>query len=177
MIRNELIIILIFLIPKIGISQDANYPNIDGCKIITDLLSDVKDGNLDYQTHLKYFNLQHEIEVMLEFEWCRINNVEADSCPLTIKKQFGDSSLTLIRIESEFGELDQVDSKDCRIVSDKYRGSDYVVKLNNKNYIFQIDKKLKAVHNIISQDTLSLFINSNSWKSHYKELIEKYLFE
>jgi hypothetical protein len=62
-------------------------------------------------------------------------------------------------------------------MNDEERTSDYLVDLGQRSYIVLIDKKYKAIFDIISQDTISLFTDSNDVKIQNSELIKRYLNE
>ena len=93
-IRNGLIIILIFLIPQLGISQNANYSKVDGCNMINDLFTDIVNNKVDLDTYKKHFDEHNEIEIFLEFEWCRSNNIDEDDCQTTLIEHLEDSSFS-----------------------------------------------------------------------------------
>jgi hypothetical protein len=145
--------------------------------MIGELVANVNDGNIDIKTLNKYFNAKHEIEVRLEFEWCENNNISEENCQKDLQKHIGDSSLTLLRIWKELELFSLSKLQQCKLMNDKKRTSGYLVDLGQRSYIVLIDKKYKAIFDIISQDTISLFMDSNDFKIQNSELIKRYLNE
>jgi hypothetical protein len=173
-IKFGLAVSLILITPRLVVGQ-YQYPTIDGCRIIEELVLDVTCGNLDIKTLQKCFDSAHEIELGLEFEWCKLNNISEADCQTEIQNYLGDSSLTLIRISEELIEYKLTNLQRCKLVHDHWRTSIYLVDLNQRSYIIQIDKKFKAIFDMISQDTISLFSNSKDLMLRNSELIRRYL--
>ena len=151
-----------------------HFPEIDACKLIEDLLNDISHRNLDYETLNQYFDARHEIELTLEFNWCKTNKIEEKDCQIELPKYIGDTSLTLKRIFNNLLPFDSLQLTQCKNVDDQLRTSDYIVKINNDSYVIRFDKKCKAIFDIIKKDGSSLFTESDYSKNINKKLVNRY---
>ena len=160
---------------SISVFSQYSYPEIDGCNIINELFSDIKEGKLDLNTYEKHFDEHNEIEVVLEFEWCRNNNINQEDCQSTVVEHFGDSSFSfaIIKTKTDLKINEKTSSQKCSPISDIQRTSYYMVDSNQDKYIFQLDKKFKGISDIVSDDLKSIFFGDNLNRTFYKELFEK----
>lgn len=176
--HTKLIFIVLFFIPVFALCQ-YSYPKVDGCKIINDLISDIKKNKTDFDTYKKHFDEHNEIEIVLEFEWCRNKNIKEDDCQTTLIEHLGDSSLsfTLVKLKSELMITKETFIRNCIPISDNDFASYYLISLNRNVYIFQFNKKFKGIYDIVSDDQRSIFFGDNLNHTFYKELFEKNLHE